>query len=141
MSIGLRIATVVASLFLAPAVGAVQDHPTAPHRHAEGERLVNPVAKTPESVKAGGAVYARACASCHGPNGLGNGRLAAAMGAYGGRPSNLADQEWQHGQSDGEVFLVIRDGVGPDFHMPKFQGKLSDEEIWQLVNYIRTLAI
>jgi mono/diheme cytochrome c family protein len=63
------------------------------------------------------------------------------MAAYGGRPSNLADGEWQHGSSDGEIFLVIRDGIGPDFHMPKFQGKLSDEEIWQVVNYIRTLAM
>ena len=36
---------------------------------------------------------------------------------------------------------VIRDGVGPDFHMPKFEGKLSDEEMWHVVNYVRTLAM
>ena len=52
------------------------------------------------------------------------------MAAYGGRPSNLTDSEWQHGSSDGEIFLVIRDGVGPDFHMPLFKGKLTDEEMW-----------
>ena len=124
-----------------PSAAALQDHPQAPHRHPEAEKLVNAAARTPESVKAGGVLYAKLCANCHGPNGLGNGRLAAAMAAYGGRPSNLTDSDWQHGSSDGEIFVVIRDGVGPDFHMPKFEGKLSDEEIWQLVNYIRALGI
>ena len=78
----------------------------APRRRPIGMRrgkLVNPVAKTPES-ETGSVVYAKACANCHGPNGLGNGRLAAAMAAYGGRPSNLTDSEWQHGSSDGEIF-------------------------------------
>ena len=89
-----------------------------------GRQLVNAVARTPESGKAGAALYAKSCSNCHGPNGLGNGRLAAAMAAYGGRPSNLTDSEWQHGSSDGEIFAVIRDGVGPDFHMPKVQRKV-----------------
>lgn len=120
---------------------ALQEHPRDPHRHAEAEKVANAAARTPESVKAGGALYAKLCSNCHGPNGLGNGRLAAAMAAYGGRPSNLTDNEWQHGSSDGEIFAVIRDGVGPDFHMPKYQGKLSDEEMWHLVNYVRTLAM
>ena len=92
------------------------------------------------NLKTGSIVYAKACASCHGPNGLGNGRLAAAMAAYGGRPSNLTDTDWQHGASDGEIFLAIRDGIGPDFHMPLFKGKLTDEEIWHVVNYVRTLG-
>ena len=62
------------------------------------------------------------------------------MAAYGGRPSDLTDADWQHGSSDGEIFAVIRDGVGPDFHMPKFEGKLSDEETWHVVNYVRSLG-
>lgn len=123
------------------AAGALQEHPQVPHRHPQAEKVANAVVRTPESVKTGGALYAKLCGNCHGPNGLGNGRLAAAMAAYGGRPSNLADNEWQHGSSDGEIFIVIRDGVGPDFHMPKFEGKLSDEEMWHLVNYVRTLAM
>ncbi|MDE2905752.1 MAG: c-type cytochrome [Acidobacteriota bacterium] len=47
---------------------------------------------------------------------------------------------WQHGSSDGEIFAVIRDGVGPDFAMDAFGGPLADEEIWHVVNYIRSLA-
>jgi len=126
---------------LAPVPPATQQHPSTPHRHPDGEALVNPVTRTPESLKTGSIVYAKACASCHGPNGLGNGRLAAAMAAYGGRPSNLTDTDWQHGASDGEIFLAIRDGIGPDFHMPLFKGKLTDEEIWHVVNYISTLKM
>jgi mono/diheme cytochrome c family protein len=136
-----RLAT--ASLFGAAfaSAAALQGHARDPHRHPEAEKLANAVARTPESVKAGGALYAKLCSNCHGPNGLGNGRLAAAMAAYGGRPSNLTDADWQHGSSDGEIFAIIRDGVGPDFHMPKFEGKLSDEEMWHVVNYVRTLAM
>src|SRR5262245_51958251 len=45
-----------------PASGAArQDHPQAPHRHPEAETLVNAVARTPESVKAGSALYAKLC--------------------------------------------------------------------------------
>jgi mono/diheme cytochrome c family protein len=131
------IGAVVASVSAA----ALQDHPRAPHRHPEAAKLVNAAVRTPESVKAGGALYVKLCSNCHGPNGLGNGRLAAAMAAYGGRPSNLTDSEWQHGASDGEIFVVIRDGVGPDFHMPGFEGKLSDAEMWHVVNYVRSLGI
>src|SRR5688572_26852729 len=98
-------ASLVASA-LAPMAAGVQEHPRTPHRHHEGEKLVNPIAPTSDSVKLGGAIYARSCASCHGPNGLGSGRLAAAMAAYGSRPSNLADTEWQHGSTDGEIFMV-----------------------------------
>jgi mono/diheme cytochrome c family protein len=126
---------------LAPAAGSSEEHPRAPHRHPEGEKLTNAVPPTAESVKQGAAIYARLCAHCHGPYGLGNGRLATGMEAYGARPSNLTDADWQHGSSDGEIFMVIRDGIAPDFHMPRFQGKLSDEEIWHVVNHVRTLGI
>jgi len=133
-------ASLVASA-LAPMAAGVQEHPRMPHRHPEGEKLVNPILPASDSAKLGAAIYAKSCASCHGPNGLGNGRLAAAMAAYGARPSNLADTEWQHGSTDGEIFMVIRDGIGPDLHMPQYQGKLSDDEVWHVVNYIRALGI
>jgi mono/diheme cytochrome c family protein len=101
----------------------------------------NPVAPTPQSIARGAAHYGKLCAHCHGPYGLGNGRLATGMEAYGARPSNLTDREWRHGSSDGEIFLVVRDGIGPEFHMPRFAGKLTDPAIWDVVNFIRTLGI
>ena len=64
----------------------------------------------------------------------------AAAAAYGARPSNLADPLWRHGGSDGEIFVAIRDGIGPDFAMDAFGGPLADEEIWHVVNYVRSLG-
>ena len=115
-------------------------HPAGPHEHPDGQSLVNPVAGTPESLAAGAAAYDRLCATCHGATGQGDGRLASAAAAYGARPSNLADGVWQHGSSDGEIFTVIRDGIGPDFAMDAFGGPLADEEIWHVVNYLKSLG-
>ena len=114
-------------------------HPARPHAHPEAQVVSNPLAVTPDSVAAGAELYTRHCAACHGPTGRGDGRLAAATAAYGARPSNLADENWRHGASDGEIFVAIRDGIGPDFAMDAFRGRLSDPDIWRLVNYLRSL--
>ncbi|MCH7747099.1 MAG: ankyrin repeat domain-containing protein [Acidobacteria bacterium] len=114
-------------------------HPTEPHSHPEAGALANPTPTTPESVEAGAATYARHCATCHGSTGRGDGRLAAATAAYGARPSNLADTTWQHGSSDGELFVAIRDGIEPDFAMDAFRERLTEPDIWNLVNYLKSL--
>ena len=117
-----------------------QGHVPGPHRHAEGQRLESPFQSTRESVAAGAAVYAKHCAPCHGPNGLGNGRLAAGMAAYGARPSDLTDDVWEHGASAGEIFVVIRDGIGPESQMAGYGGKLGETDMWHIVHYIRSLS-
>jgi mono/diheme cytochrome c family protein len=117
-----------------------QTHPSEPHRHLEAEKLEPAVPSTPESLAAGRALYEKLCASCHGPYGLGNGRLAAGIAAYGPWPSNLTDDEWQHGSSAGEVFVVIRDGIEPDFHMPAFGDTLAVNDLWNLTHYVRSLS-
>ena len=76
---------------------------------------------------------------CHGPTGRGDGRLATATAAYGARPSNLADATWQHGSSEGEIFAAIRDGIEPDFAMDAFRRRLTESDIWDLVNYLKSL--
>ena len=115
-------------------------HPSEPHGHPDAQELANPVESSPESLAAGAGAYERLCATCHGPTGRGDGRLAAGTAAYSTRPSNLADDTWQHGSSDGEIFTVIRDGIGPDFAMDSFDGPLSAEEIWNVVNYVKSLG-
>jgi ankyrin len=115
------------------------EHPTDPHSHPEAGALTNPQPGTPESIAAGAATYARQCSTCHGETGRGDGGLAAATAAYGSRPSNLADATWQHGSTDGEIFVVIRDGIGPDFTMDAYGGRLTDSDIWHLVNYLKSL--
>ena len=114
-------------------------HPSAPHEHPEARELTNPVEATPESISSGAASYEKLCSTCHGATGRGDGRLAAGTAAYGARPSNLVDSTWQHGSSDGEIFVAIRDGIGPDFSMDAFGGSLDESEVWDLVNYLRSL--
>ncbi|MEE8128946.1 MAG: ankyrin repeat domain-containing protein [Vicinamibacterales bacterium] len=115
-------------------------HPTEPHAHPDAQALTNPEPSTAESVAAGAATYARLCASCHGPTGRGDGTLAAATAAYGSLPSNFTDGIWQHGGSDGEIFVTIRDGVGPDFSMDAFRDRLRESDVWNLVNYLKSLS-
>ncbi len=95
----------------------------------------NPVPASPESIDAGKRLYQRHCASCHGTNaegGAGNDLIPAAP--------DLTDREWKHGGSDGEIFSAIKNGIPPELNMVPFGDQLKDQEIWNVVNYIRSLA-
>ena len=89
-----------------------------------------------ESIAAGRRVYGRFCRSCHGTRADGNGMTAPP----GSMPANLIDEEWDHGSSDGEIFTVIREGVPPAYDMDAWEGRITDDEIWHVVNYLRSLA-
>jgi putative copper resistance protein D len=131
-------------LFVASTLATIsvsgQAHPATPHEHPDARKLEPAVASTPQSIEAGRGIYDKLCAPCHGPNGLGNGRLASGLAAYGTRPSDLTDDVWQHGSSPGEVFVVIRDGIEPEFQMPAFGGKLSENELWNVTHFVRALS-
>ena len=111
-----------------------EQHPSTPHRHPEAQKIKNPVAADEASIVEGRKSYQQHCASCHGPAGKGDGSMALA----GGTPSNLTDETWDHGSSDGEIFVVIRDGVSAD--MESYKDKLTEKQIWHLVNYLRSLG-
>ena len=130
------------AIALVLAVSTAHELPRAwpPQQDPGASERKNPVPSTPESLAAGAQSYAKVCAVCHGATGNGDGKLAAATAAYGVRPSNLTDEVWGHGSSDGEIFVVIRDGIGPDFNMPGFNRRLSDAEIWSVVNYVKGLS-
>jgi mono/diheme cytochrome c family protein len=101
----------------------------------EAARAKNPVAATTESVSDGKRLYQRFCASCHGSNaegGPGNDLIPAAP--------DLTDKEWKHGSTDGEIFGVIKNGVPPDLNMVPFGDQMKDTDIWNVVNYLRSVA-
>jgi mono/diheme cytochrome c family protein len=101
----------------------------------DAARVKNPVAATAESIADGKRLYQRHCASCHGANaegGAGNDLIPAAP--------DLTDKEWKHGSSDGEIFSAIKNGVPPELNMIPFGDQLKDAEIWNVVNYLRSLA-
>jgi mono/diheme cytochrome c family protein len=98
---------------------------------AEYKTMKNPVANGDASNKAGMALYTKNCASCHGKAGLGDGVKARMLKDFPGDFSAAAFQT----QSDGEHFYKTKTGKG---EMPKYEGKLSDDDIWNIVNYMRT---
>lgn len=130
----------VASWLMLSAAANAQLHVAQPDRHVEAQALQNPEPNTAATLTRGRALYAKHCALCHGPYGLANTKLAVGMAAYGARPSDLTDRQWQHGSSDGEIFTVIRDGVGPDLHMPSFAATLEERELWSLVHHVKSLS-
>ncbi len=92
----------------------------------------NPFPPTPASLESGAAVYASNCSTCHGVEGLGDGPEAGFLAAP---PADLTIHVPLH--TDGELFGFIRDGI-PGTVMRANEGILSEEEMWHLVNYIRT---
>ena len=45
-----------------------------------------------------------------------------------------------HGSTDGEIFNNIKNGVAPDFNMIPWKDKLKDPDVWNVVNYLRSIA-
>jgi mono/diheme cytochrome c family protein len=110
--------------------------------NAAAKAMKNPVSANPQSIAAGQAIYQKSCSVCHGPTGMGDGSIVKSLKPDAKKPSNLVDASWDHGSTDGEIFSVIRDGIGgPNFGMMKPQkDKIKDTDIWNLVNYVRSLA-
>jgi len=113
-------------------------HEPGEHHHAEAAALKNPVKPTPESIAAGKAIYEKQCVSCHGDTGKGDGKMAASI-TTGPKPSDLSDASWKHGSTDGEIFTLIKDG-SKGTGMRAFGSRLKPEDIWNVVNYVRTLG-
>jgi mono/diheme cytochrome c family protein len=101
---------------------------------AQMKKLENPVAANQEAIGAGMLLYMDHCQSCHGENGDGKGEKAEKLSVA---PANFTDARAMSSVADGELFWKITEGRRP---MPGFKDKLTNEERWQLVVYIRTFA-
>jgi mono/diheme cytochrome c family protein len=99
--------------------------------------IKNPVAANAASITAGRALYGKQCRHCHGLRGLGDGPLAP----KNPKPANLTDATWDHGSSDGEIFTLIKNGApAPMSEMKGMKGTLVDKDIWNIVNFLRTIG-
>ena len=105
----------------------------------EAAKIKNPVAATPESVAAGAKTYATACASCHGRDAKGGIVLSVIEDKGGNQPPDLTDDKWDYGSAEGQIFTIIKKGIGPDFFMAPFDGRITETEMWNVVNYIKSL--
>ena len=102
------------------------------------DALPNPVPATLSSLKRGEELFGRYCATCHGPEGKGDGPVAGppfGTGPFGlvlpiGGPSSLARV-----LSDGHIYTTISLGRG---RMPNYS-RIGPEDRWNVVNYLREL--
>jgi Rieske Fe-S protein/mono/diheme cytochrome c family protein len=96
----------------------------------------NPFGDDPVAVAAGKDLYAASCGGCHGGQGEGNGIPTMPP------PSAFAVD--QSAWTDGYLYWRIETGAtgGPSGSvMPAYATQLSDEDIWRIVSYLRSLAI
>ena len=97
----------------------------------------NPVPATAASVTAGRGVYGKNCRQCHGLQAKGDGLLAPKNPS----PPDLTDGMWDHGSTDGEIFAVIWNGApAPMTEMKPMKGTLAEKDVWNLVNFLRSLG-
>jgi mono/diheme cytochrome c family protein len=99
-----------------------------------------PSAPATSGAEAGAQHYALLCASCHGPRGEGDGPQSAALDP---KPAKHSDGAYMNAKSDDQLFDVIRNGGAANGLSPlmaPWGGALSDEQIRDVVAFIRTLA-
>jgi mono/diheme cytochrome c family protein len=101
---------------------------------AEAVNQANPVRSSAESLARGKKIYSYECAMCHGDDGSGAGDLAKNMKA---KMANFRDPSALKGQTDGELFYIIKSGKG---EMEGEGGRVKTEDGWNLVNYVRSMS-
>ena len=77
------------------------------------------------------------CAMCHGQSGKGDGPAAASLKP---KPQDHSDAEYMSGLTNDYMFKIIKQGgaaVGKAPTMPAHSGTLSDDDIWNVIAYIR----
>lgn len=120
----------VISLILLSFSNFEQDEWVVPEKY---QKMKNPT-DPDQDTDIGKQLYSKHCQSCHGKTGLGDGKKADEVD---GDLGDFSSEEFQS-QSDGALFY--KSYFGRD-DMPNYEKKIPDEEdMWLIVNYIRTLA-
>jgi len=124
---GLGAAGVVAGLYVVCQAMAIDAYPTTYVRPAVPYQAL--------SIANGSHLYQAHCAVCHGVAGYGDGPAAPTLNP---RPANLtAKHTTDH--TVGDIFWWLAYGMKGSA-MPGFHDRLSEEERWDLINFLRTLA-
>lgn len=126
---GITVISVLGFVFMsmAPQQNPVQPWPVPD----DFKNMQNPVEKNDANIASGQKLYAKLCATCHGKTGLGDGVVGRKLKNF---PGDFTGDYYQN-QTDGEHFYKTKYGRG---EMPKYEGKCTDEDIWNMVHYMRT---
>ena len=129
---GYRIGVTTATALLL--AGAVFWFGVHPHKTVANPSAGNPVKATADSIEKGKMLFQANCIVCHGAEGRGDGPQAADLNPA---PSDFRQHLPYH--SDPQFFAFIANGIGGTA-MPAWRDQLSDEDIWNLINYLRTFS-
>ncbi len=114
------------AVWLALAVAAMAGVGPRLSAQARTEHESNPLAGNALAIRQGQNIFRGRCAVCHG------------IDAKGYRGSDLTSGDWVHGGADLQLFRTITTGV-PGTEMPA-SGNLSEDEVWMLITYLRSLS-
>jgi|SRR6185312_12298979 len=103
---------------------------TAPKDAAEAK---NPVASSAPVLSNAKTLYSANCGPCHGDKGRGDGPAAQALNP---KPADHTSALVQS-ETDGSLFWKLSEGRNP---MPSYKKVFTDQQRWELICYIRTLA-
>lgn len=101
---------------------------------AEAGKEVNPIKPTPAGLAQGKKIYGYECEMCHGTDGSGKTDLAEQMKL---KMADFRDAASLKNITDGELFSLIKNGKGG---MPPEGDRVKTDDVWNLVNYVRSLA-
>ena len=124
-------------LFFASVVCSAQEAKPTPKTSlspvpVKAAREPNPVKPTAESIAEGKRVYSFDCAQCHGANGDGKTEAGKDL-----KIPDFTDPTRLKDRTDGELFYIVKNGHG---NMPPEGDRVKTEQLWDLVNYLRSLA-
>ena len=103
--------------------------------------LLWPLAGQAQDAAAGKEIYEQYCALCHGSQGQGDGSLSANLDP---KPRDHTDGAYMNALTDEHLLKVVSEGggaVGLAPIMPAWKGILSEQQILDVIGFVRTLAV
>jgi mono/diheme cytochrome c family protein len=130
LSVAVFFTVLIASALIALGEEQSKQKWSAPATEAQKK---NPVAANESSLAAGGKIFSKTCATCHGKTGDADGPAVIQLNIH---PAKLSDPKLAT-EPDGALFWKITTGKKP---MPSYGKRISETDRWNLVNYVRTLS-
>lgn len=95
-------------------------------------KKVNPVESNEKSLKLGKKIYSSMCWTCHGVDGKGEGPAGVSLNP---KPADFTNLKFQN-QTDGAIYWKLTTGKGT---MISYESTLTEQQLWSVTNYLRTL--
>jgi mono/diheme cytochrome c family protein len=99
----------------------------------DADNMKNPLTGNASILADAKTLYVANCGPCHGEKGRGDGPAAQGLNPKPADHTSVAVQN----ESDGALFWKLSEGRNP---MPGYKKIFSDQQRWELITFIRTLA-